>query len=187
MLAGRDVDLLRGVAVGGLAGCLSPGRPASGTDDCSGGERWTVAFARAGHGTFEGFRLVVDPGTVAFGDELTARLRNVTDEPLTVGTEGNYTVQERHDGGWRGVFSTETGMGWDGSDQEVTPGEEAFAWTFTVTETGFTGARYDLCGRLTPGEYRLAYWGLFDRPPTDARDDSRSGNLAVTHRFSIEE
>lgn len=173
-----------GIGVCGMAGCL--GRRGRGSDHgCSDGERWDIAFRRVGHGTYEGFRLAADPETVALGDDITFRLRNVSGEPRSVGTDGNYTIQDRHTGGWRNVFSTEAGIGWDGSAKSVDPDELAFAWTFTVAETGFEDARYELCDPLTPGEYRFVYWGLPDRPPTATEGGPDGGLHAVARRFSI--
>ncbi|MEF8840192.1 MAG: hypothetical protein V5A62_01010 [Haloarculaceae archaeon] len=183
----RQVLQAGGVVSGcGMVGCLtSPGRRTGG--GCSGGGRWAIRFRSIGHGSHEGFRLVADPEMVAFGDDITFCLRNVSEESLHVGTDGNYTIQKRHDDDWRNVFSTEAGMGWDGSAQRVDPNEVAFTWTFTVTETGFVDARYELCNPLTVGEYRFVYWALPDRPPKATQGDSDSTHHAVARRFTIQE
>lgn len=123
------------------------------------------------------------PETVSFGEELTVRLRNATDEPLRTGTSEQHTIQSGREDGWQNVLVEPDGF--DGAAVEHPPGE-GFTWEFVIDADGY-GGPWEVCGPLTPGTYRFVYWGLGDAPPTATPGDPDYPHFAVAFRFTVRE
>jgi hypothetical protein len=131
-----------GIGIVGLAECLESGDGGAG-EGCSDGGRWGIAFGdRPAYGRNEGSRMTGAPGTISFGEELTVRLRNTTDEPLRTGTSEQHTIQSRRDDGRRSVLAEPDGF--DGAAVDHPPGE-GFRWGLTIDPDGY-GGPWEVCG-----------------------------------------
>lgn len=174
-------DFLRAGMVGsavGLTGCQIGAQPetqlepvgdgsASPAPNCTNGYRsikpWWVG---EGTGPLGGFELDLDRQSYERGEELVAKLRNVTDMEQMSGAKTKYDIQFKAAHGWRTVIGVpeEGHYPWPAIGIVHQPGE-GFTWQMDLTQEGISGdsdpaESYRACGPMEPGTYRFIYWGI---------------------------
>lgn len=119
-----------------------------------------------GPGPLAGFELRLDRETYTEGDELTAKLRNVTQSKQGAGNKHKYDIQYRGTDGWHTIFGTREDEGFCWTDEGyLIPPDNGFTWRFTLTQAGLSGGEgrrqsYRACQPVTPGTYRFVFWGI---------------------------
>lgn len=113
-----------------------------------------------------GLELTASKDNVAIGEDITFSLRNVTEEPIEVGTIYKYNVQRLENDRWTPLFQTPT-KAWHDIAYILGPGA-GYDWSFTVDREGLEREHkphevsYHVCSPLEPGTYRFAFWGVID-------------------------
>jgi hypothetical protein len=120
-------------------------------------------------GPLAGFELRLDRESYAVGDELVAKLRNITKEKQETGNKYTYDIQYEGADGWHTIIGTreDDEFGWDEVGYLFPPGN-GWTWRLTLTQPGVwdgwdgegSGQGYFACQPLTSGNYRFVYWGV---------------------------
>lgn len=167
-----------------LAGCLSIGQSGSNSSpsltptsteggaapvpDCPDGyesfEPWWIVV---GPGPLDGFELQLD-NTYYVGDELTAKLINVTEEDRSTGVKSLFDIQYKAEG-WHTIFGLpqDEDRVWSKVGLNHPPGE-GLTWTLKLSEEGLSEGNiksapsFHACQPIKPGNYRFVYWGVGD-------------------------
>lgn len=110
-------------------------------------------------GYSDGLELTASRPTVPFGDEITIRLRNTSNQTQLTGNHQLYALQKATADGWEHVLSVPPNFAWTEEAIEHEP-SEGFTWTFPFSMAGLSRDSYTVCSPLDPGTYRFVYWGL---------------------------
>ena len=173
----RKYLTLAGGLVSPVSGCLGT------ASSCRVGRRridggWTVE-----RGPLAGFSLALSTDAVQRGGQLTARLRNVTDEEQHSGNRFEYDIQRRTDQGWDSVFHYPETSYWTDEAVVHAPGT-GFTWDLTVSRDGLrrtTGQpEYIVCEPLATGPYRFVYWGLISEGESEENERALGVDFRVT-------
>lgn len=144
------------------------GTPAAPVPSCPEGyhsfEPW---WKVKGPGPLGGFELSLNKQSYTQGEELTARLRNITDESRTTGVKKMFDIQFEGNQGWHTIFGLPEGQ--DAAYPLVGlrhPSGEGFTWNLTLSQEGLSegsiesAKQFHACLPIEPGNYRFVYWGV---------------------------
>jgi len=127
---------------------------------------WTVV----GSGPLDGFELSLDKGTYAVGEQLVAKLRNVTEEEKNSSHESKVDIQHYGSNGWHTIFgASDEPRGVFPAVAEVHQPNEGYTWEVTLSKSALVEEGGDIawflhpCRKIDPGNYRFVYWGIGDR------------------------
>lgn len=141
--------------------------PANPSPTCTDGYRslepwWIVK----GPGPLAGFELRLDGETYSKGENLTAELRNVSNQKQGAGNRQKYDIQSRGPDGWHTIIGVREAEGFEWTDEGyLIPPGNGWTWRLTLTQDGVWdgeggGQSYHACQRLEPGNYRFVFWGV---------------------------
>lgn len=153
-----------------LAGYIRPEEPPEEVPpdlDCpeAGFTRHPKQYDEVRWGDTDDLSLRVDKKTIAHGDTIHATLLNTSSEFVGTGTEVQMQVELYTQNGWkdvRGRFDEE-GFQYTDAGYDLPP-NEGLEWEFSFSENRigyefYTGANVEVCPDLSPGRYRLVFWG----------------------------
>lgn len=124
---------------------------------------WTVV----GPGPLEGMDLTINKETYTKGEQLVAKLRNVTDQEKKVGSDGKIDIQYQGTDSWHTIFGVPEDQ--DAAFPQVgvfMQPNEGYTWEFTLSKAGLSAGKvasfFHACHPIEPGQYRFVYWGVGD-------------------------
>lgn len=166
-----------------LAGCLTTSRsgpkptptptPTSGelgaatAPDCPEGiESIDPDWRVIGPGPLDGFELKLKRDTYHVGDELIAKLRNVTEEKRGAGAKSKFDLQYKGESGWHTILGFPKGdpVPYPAVLVLFPPGE-GHSWHLTLSREGLAEGVQPApdrvaCQSIKPGTYRFVFWGI---------------------------
>lgn len=136
-------------------------------------------------GPLGGFALGLSTDSVPVGGQMTARLRNITDEEQMSGTKQKYVIERQTTDGWQSIYRRPETEVWTDEAIPHAP-DEGFTWELTVTQDGLTSQEaypaYYVCDPLEPGTFRFVYWGI---TTTEERESNWEIEHALGDKFNV--